>query len=319
VTGADDLQLAFDTSDLAANLALTYFESGVSVTLKDDGTPVTEADRAVERLIRETLSAARPADALLGEELGHLGESDRVWIIDPIDGTSFFSRRDPNWRVQLALEVAGSTELAVVIAPALQLCWWATRGGGAFESSWHPGDGHVGAAESSKEAESRAQPAPDAPTPKRLEASAGSPKSLEVSAGSPKRLEVSAGSPKRLEVSAGSPKRLEVSTTSALADARLSALDDASRARLPPSATRPPASPLPLVELVRGEIEAFLVERYYIWDHAPWILLVEEAGGRFTDRTGGHQGNQGGGLYSNAALHSQLLSALHYPTHPSPR
>src|SRR5215216_4645332 len=65
VDSADDLQLAFDTSDLAANLALAYFESGVSATLKADGTPVTEADRAVEQLLRETLSAARPEDALL--------------------------------------------------------------------------------------------------------------------------------------------------------------------------------------------------------------------------------------------------------------
>lgn len=111
-------------------------------------------------------------------------------------------------------------------------------------------------------------------------------------------------------------KRLEVSTTSLLADARLAALDDASRARLPASAAPPQASPLPLVELVRGEIEAFLVERYHVWDHAPWILLVEEAGGRFTDRTGGRAGDQGGGLYSNANLHSQLLAALHYPSRP---
>jgi len=83
VDSAEDLQLAFDTADLAADLALAYFESGVSATLKADGTPVTEADRAVERLFRETLSAARPEDALLGEELGQLGQSDRVWIIDP--------------------------------------------------------------------------------------------------------------------------------------------------------------------------------------------------------------------------------------------
>jgi fructose-1,6-bisphosphatase/inositol monophosphatase family enzyme len=254
VDSAVDLQLAFDTSDLAANLALAYFESGVSATLKADGTPVTEADRAVERLIRETLMAARPEDALLGEELGQLGESDRVWIIDPVDGTAFFSRSDPNWRVHLALEVAGSTEIAVVTAPALRRCWWATRGGGAFESSWPREE-------------------------------------------------------------AGS-KRLEVSTTSMLADARLDALDDASRARLPPSVARTPASPLPLVELVRGEIDAFLVESFYIWDHAPWILLVEEAGGRFTDRRGGHAGDQGGGLYSNANLHSQLLTTLHYPARP---
>jgi histidinol-phosphatase len=252
--GGDDLQLAFDTSDRAAELALAFFQSGVDATLKADGTPVTEADRAVERLIRETLSAARPGDALLGEELGRLGGSDRIWIIDPIDGTSFFSRRDPNWRVHLALEVAGSTEIAVVVAPALRRCWWAIRGSGAFESSW--------------------------PREER------------------------------------NTRRLEVSTTATLADAVLDAVDDESRARLPQGASRESVSPLPLVEVVRGEVDAFLAECCHIWDHAPWILLVEEAGGRFTDRTGGHAGDRGGGLYSNANLHSQLLAALHYPAHP---
>ncbi|WP_433010919.1 inositol monophosphatase family protein [Kribbella sp. CA-294648] len=250
----DDLQLALDTADLAAKLALGYFEAGVAVALKADGSQVTDADRAVERLIRETLSVARPDDALLGEELGRLGASERAWIIDPIDGTAFFSRRDPNWRVHIALEVAGSIEIAVVAAPALGRCWWATRGGGAFESSWPRVDDDA--------------------------------------------------------------KRLEVSSTSVMADARLNALDDASRARFPASAARGPASPLPLVELVRGEIDGFLVERYFLWDHAPWILLVEEAGGRFTDRTGGRAGDKGGGLYSNAALHEELLTALHYPAHP---
>jgi histidinol-phosphatase len=244
---AHDLQLAFDTSALAAELALAHFESGVSATLKVDGTPVTEADRAVERLLRETLSEARPEDAFLGE-------ADRIWILDPIDGTSFFSWGDPNWRVQIALEVHGTTEVALVTAPALRRCWWATRGGGSFESSWP-----------------------------------------------------------RVETQT---RRLKVSTTSTLADALLGAVDDASRAGLPPSAARAPATPVPPVELVRGEIDAFLAECCHIWDHAPWILLVEEAGGRFTDRTGGHAGDQGGGLYSNANLHSQLLAALHYPAQP---
>jgi histidinol-phosphatase len=252
--GGDDLQLAFDTSDLAAKLALAYFESGVSATLKADGTPVTEADQAVERLLRETLSEARPEDAFLGEELGRLGESDRVWILDPIDGTSFFELGDPNWRIHIALEVRGTTEVAVVTSPALRRCWWATRGGGSFESSW---------------------PREDSMT-----------------------------------------RRLQVSTTSTLADAVLDALDDESRARLPPSAARPPASPLPLVELVRGQIDAFLAECCHTWDHAPWILLVEEAGGRFTDRAGGRASDQGGGLYSNATLHSQLLASLRYPARP---
>jgi histidinol-phosphatase len=59
-----------------------------------------------------------------------------------------------------------------------------------------------------------------------------------------------------------------------------------------------------------------LAECCRIWDHAPWVLLVEEAGGRFTDKTGGRSSNQGGGLYSNASLHSQLLAALQYPARP---
>ncbi|HEX4473391.1 MAG TPA: inositol monophosphatase family protein, partial [Nocardioides sp.] len=108
-------------------------------------------------------------------------------------------------------------------------------------------------------------------------------------------------------------RRLEVSTTPTFADAVVDALDDASRARLPQDSTRAAPSPLPLVGLVRGEIDAFLAERYFTWDHAPWVLLVEEAGGRFTDRTGGHASDQGGGLYSNAALHEPLLDALGYP------
>ncbi len=251
---ADDLGLAFGVSDLAAELALAHFESGVTAMLKSDGTPVTEADRAVERLLRERLSLARPQDAFLGEELGRLGASDRVWILDPVDGTGFFSRGDPNWRIHIALEVAGSIRLAVVTSPALRRCWWATRGGGAFESSWPREEGQT--------------------------------------------------------------RRLKVSTTAIPAKAVVDALDEESRARLPANSARPPASPLPLVKLVRGEIDAFLAERYYAWDHAPWILLVEEAGGRFTDRTGGHASDRGGGLYSNAILHNQLLAWLRYPLRP---
>ena len=109
-------------------------------------------------------------------------------------------------------------------------------------------------------------------------------------------------------------RRLAVSTTSTIAGSVLDALDEESRSRLPQDAARAQASPLPLVELVRGEIDGFLAERYHAWDHAPWILLVEEAGGSFTDPTGGRASDRGGGLYSNAALHHDLLTALGYPT-----
>ncbi len=72
-------------------------------------------------------------------------------------------------------------------------------------------------------------------------------------------------------------------------------------------------SPLPLVELVRGEIDAFVAEGYYLWDHAPWILLVQEAGGRFTARDGSSCGDRGGGVYSNEMLHASLVKSLQYP------
>jgi histidinol-phosphatase len=248
-----DLHLALRSSDAAAELALTHFHAGVSSTTKADGSLVTEADWAVEHRLREILGAEAPGDALLGEELGRLGGSDRVWILDPIDGTSFFSRRDPNWRVHVALEVAGETEVAVVTAPALGHQWWATRGGGTFESSWPRDQG---------------------------------------------------------------AQRLMVSRTDDLTGARLDALDEESRTRLPSEATIPPPSPLALVELVRGQIDGFLAECCYVWDHAPWILLIEEAGGRFTDRTGGRRGDQGGGLYSNANLHARLVQAIGYPAQP---
>lgn len=76
--GRHDLELAFKVSDAAARLALAHFRTGLATTLKTDGTPVTEADRAVERLLQEMLSSARPEDALLGEEFGQVREADRV-------------------------------------------------------------------------------------------------------------------------------------------------------------------------------------------------------------------------------------------------
>lgn len=240
-----DLDVAFLVAERAAGLALTYFERGVTSTPKEDGSPVTEADREVEGLLRSLLAELRPGDSLLGEEYGRVGDSERLWILDPIDGTSFFGRRDPHWRIHLALEIAGTLELAVVTSPALGLQWWATRGGGAFESVW-PRTG-------------------------------------------------------------SSPQRLTVSTTSSLKGARVEALG-----ALPPGPFPTPSTPLPLVELVRGETDAVLAEGFAIWDHAPWVLLVQEAGGRFTDPAGGRSPDHGG-LYSNAVLHEELLVVVGYP------
>jgi histidinol-phosphatase len=105
------------------------------VETKPDLTPVTDADRAVERALRERLAVERPDDDVLGEEEGDGGPAEPAgarWIIDPIDGTRNFSRGIPVWATQIALERDGAVEAGVVSAPALGRRWWAERGGGAF-------------------------------------------------------------------------------------------------------------------------------------------------------------------------------------------
>ncbi len=101
------------------------------VETKPDLTPVTEADRAVEEMIRSRLADARPGDAVLGEEFGTTGKSGRRWIVDPIDGTKGYARGIPVWATLIALEVDGDLVAGVVSAPALGSRWSGARGLGA--------------------------------------------------------------------------------------------------------------------------------------------------------------------------------------------
>ncbi|MBM2619862.1 inositol monophosphatase [Actinoplanes sp. LDG1-06] len=118
-----------------AAVALPHFEALADLPreLKADGSVVTAADRAVESAIRDVLAAARPTDAVLGEEEGQTGASGRRWIIDPIDGTALFVAGDNRWLILIALEEDGEVTTAVAAHPAQGSLWWATRGGGAFE------------------------------------------------------------------------------------------------------------------------------------------------------------------------------------------
>jgi histidinol-phosphatase len=132
-----DLELALRLADLADAAALPRFRAAdLRVETKADRTPVTDADAAVERAIRERLGDARPGDAILGEEEGARpgpvqASSGRRWIVDPIDGTKNYSRGIPAWFTLIALETGGAVELGVASAPALGRRWWARRGGGA--------------------------------------------------------------------------------------------------------------------------------------------------------------------------------------------
>jgi len=131
-----DLQLAQRAAIVGAAVALPHFAALADLPreLKADGSIVTAADRAVESAIREVLVAARPHDAILGEELGQTGaEAARRWIIDPIDGTALFVRGDDRWLILIALEERGEIVAGVAAHPAQGAIWWASRGGGAFE------------------------------------------------------------------------------------------------------------------------------------------------------------------------------------------
>ncbi len=120
-------------ADAADALALARFRADdLIVETKPDLTPVTEADRAVERMMRDRLGRERPADAFIGEEFGAEGGGERCWIVDPIDGTKSYARGIPVWATLIALQEGAELTLGVVSAPALGARWWAQRGAGAF-------------------------------------------------------------------------------------------------------------------------------------------------------------------------------------------
>jgi histidinol-phosphatase len=129
----DDLRLAHVLADDADSLTSARFKAlDLHVMSKPDLSPVTDADEAVEEGIRRTLSRVRSRDAVVGEEHGTTGHSQRRWVIDPIDGTKNYVRGVPVWATLIALVVDDEVVLGVVSAPQLQRRWWASLGNGAW-------------------------------------------------------------------------------------------------------------------------------------------------------------------------------------------
>lgn len=117
-------------ADLARREILPRFRR-VRVETKDDGSPVTEADRAAERAIRGQLRRAFPDFAIAGEEYGQEGRDDAPrWLVDPIDGTIAFSRGIPLFTTLIALLVEGEPVLGLIDCPALDERYVGWRGGG---------------------------------------------------------------------------------------------------------------------------------------------------------------------------------------------
>jgi histidinol-phosphatase len=237
---------------LADEVTLRKFRAhDLKVETKPDLTPVSEADQAAEQLIRERLGAARPGDAVLGEEYGTQGDSSRRWIIDPIDGTKNYVRGVPVWATLLALEEDGEMRVGVCSAPALGHTWWAVRGGGAFAD--------------------------------------------------------------------GAP--IGVSNVRALEDAQLCYSDfkwwgeyglqgefDALAKRV--WRTRGFGDFWSHILVAEGAADVAAEPVVALWDLAPLLVIVEEAGGSFTDLAGVHTADGGSAVSTNGILHDDVLAAL---------
>ncbi len=133
---AGDLMLALRLADVADAQTRSRFDSAdLGVRLKADRTHVTDADLAAETAIRALLTQERPSDGIFGEEFGTEGDSNRQWIIDPIDGTANFLRGVPLWGTMIALAVDGEPVVGVVSMPSISRRWWAAEGLGAHTNT----------------------------------------------------------------------------------------------------------------------------------------------------------------------------------------
>lgn len=120
----------------AGSVALAAFRSPLVVEAKDDGSPVTPADRAAELAARDWITRRFPSDGVLGEELGAVRPGAvRRWLIDPIDGTRTFIRGVPLWGSLVAVSERGEIVAGAAFFPALGEMVAAARGAGC----WHDG------------------------------------------------------------------------------------------------------------------------------------------------------------------------------------
>jgi histidinol-phosphatase len=249
----DDLRLALDLADAADAITMGAFRSAdLRVETKPDLTPVTEADRGVERELRARIEAARPGDAVVGEEFGSSGESPRRWYLDPIDGTKNFVRGVPVFATLIGLRRDGEMVVGVCSAPALRMRWWASRGGGAFAD-----DG----------------------------------------------------------------RRIHVSAVARLGDAQLSydsvtGFEEEGLGEVFLELTRRCWRTRGFgdfwshVLVAEGAVDVAVEPVVSPWDLAPLQVIVEEAGGRFTDLSGVARIDGGSAVSSNGLLHDEVLAAM---------
>jgi 3'(2'), 5'-bisphosphate nucleotidase len=134
---ADWLPPVIDIADAAGQQIMGIYQTAFNVTLKDDRSPLTEADLCSQRIIGTGLKRLTPGIAMLGEESApqgfeHRRDWRRLWLVDPLDGTREFVKRNGEFTVNIALVEDGEPVLGIVYAPARAVLYGAARGCGAF-------------------------------------------------------------------------------------------------------------------------------------------------------------------------------------------
>ena len=123
----------------AGDAIMQIYDSAFTVQHKSDDSPLTLADLESQRIIIAGLNALTPGTPVLSEESAHAPWSERrtwreLWVVDPLDGTREFVKRNGEFTINIALAVDGEAVLGLVAAPALGLVYWGARGSGAFKS-----------------------------------------------------------------------------------------------------------------------------------------------------------------------------------------
>lgn len=125
------LAFAIETARAAGWGTIALFQRGASYELKDDLTPITQADIDAEALIRAEIAKQFPGEEIIGEEQGGSNAPER-WVIDPIDGTKSFVAGIPTYATLISYEQVGEPVLGVCYFPALDEIVYAERGNGCF-------------------------------------------------------------------------------------------------------------------------------------------------------------------------------------------
>lgn len=138
MTYKKELDVAMEAACAAGDIIMSIYDSDFSVDYKKDTSPVTEADVLANREIVNRLMAVFPDDGFLSEEMQDdesRFKKTRFWVIDPLDGTKEFIKKNNEFAVNIGLVEGGNVVLGVVYLPVSRKIYYATHGNGAFKKT----------------------------------------------------------------------------------------------------------------------------------------------------------------------------------------